>query len=141
VQDREFKPRRGAMSDFNQREYQTVIMAALLHDVGKMLQRGSFGALDTKGQHPEVSVTFLNAFREFFSRFVDFELLKALVQRHHENPRAFKEELLCQGAPDACRPLCYLVSRADNYSSSERGERAESYQDFRATPMTSSSAE
>ena len=26
------------------KEYQTVILAALLHDIGKLLQKGSFGA-------------------------------------------------------------------------------------------------
>lgn len=28
------------MKDFNQREYQTVILAALLHDIGKFMNRG-----------------------------------------------------------------------------------------------------
>lgn len=123
------------MAEFNQREYQTVVLAGLLHDVGKMLQRGSFGSLDTKGQHPQVSSDFVGAFKDFFSRFVDFDLLKTLVQRHHENPGSFKDNLLCQTAPVEYRALSYLVSRADNYSSSERGEKADSYQDFKATPL------
>ncbi|HZX48670.1 MAG TPA: HD domain-containing protein, partial [Nitrospirota bacterium] len=121
----------------DQREYQTVVLAALLHDVGKMLQRGSFGSLDTKGQHPQVSSDFVSAFRDFFSRFLDFYLLKTLVQHHHENPVSFKGGLLCQNAPEEYRALSYLVSRADNYSSSERGEKAELYQDFKATPLVS----
>ena len=36
------------------KEYQTVILAALLHDIGKFIQRGSF-ALNVEGKHPEVS--------------------------------------------------------------------------------------
>src|SRR3972149_8013195 len=125
------------MNDFNKREYQTIVLGALLHDVGKMLQRGSFGSLDTKGQHPQVSSDFVSAFRDFFSRFLDFDLLKTLVQHHHENPVSFKGGLLCQNAPEEYRALSYLVSRADNYSSSERGEKAELYQDLKATPLVS----
>ena len=121
----------------DQREYQTVVLAALLHDVGKMLQRGSFGSLETKGQHPQVSSDFVSAFKDFFSRFLDFDLLKTLVQHHHENPVGFKEGLLCRNAPEEYRALSYLVSRADNYSASERGEKAELYQDFKATPLIS----
>jgi CRISPR-associated protein Csm1 len=64
------------MMEFNRREYQTVILAALLHDIGKMLQRGSFGLLDTKGQHPQVSSDFVSAFKDYFSSFVDIDLLK-----------------------------------------------------------------
>jgi len=125
------------MSEFNQREYQTVILAAVLHDVGKMLQRGSFGALDTSGKHPKVSSVFVGAFKEFFSRFVDFELFQTLVQRHHEDQRNFDEDLLCQTAPEQYKPLSFLVSRADNYSSSERGRKTDAYQDFKKTPLVS----
>lgn len=124
------------MEEFDQREYQTVILAALLHDVGKMLQRGSFGSLDTKGKHPQVSSHFVSAFKDFFSRFADFDLLQTLVQRHHEDQR-LGENLICQNAPKKYRALSYLVSRADNYSSSERGEKAEEYQDFKSVPLVS----
>jgi CRISPR-associated protein Csm1 len=125
------------MPTFDVREYQTVIIAALLHDIGKMLQRGSFGELDTKGQHPAVSAVFVDAFKDLFSECVDFDLLKLLVQRHHENPAAFEPNLLCQNAPSGYRNLCFLVSRADNYSSSERGEKAEKFQDYKETPLAS----
>jgi hypothetical protein len=37
------------------KEYQTVILAGLLHDTSKFLQRGSFGSLNVAGRHPEVS--------------------------------------------------------------------------------------
>ncbi|MBI4847718.1 MAG: type III-A CRISPR-associated protein Cas10/Csm1 [Nitrospirae bacterium] len=124
------------MKDFNQKEYQTVILGALLHDVGKMLQRGNFRSLDTKGKHPQVSSVFVSAFKDFFSRFVDVDLLQTLVQRHHEDSR-LGENLICQNAPEKYRALSYLVSRADNYSSSERGEKAEDYQDFKSVPLVS----
>lgn len=124
------------MSSFNQREYQTVVLGALLHDIGKMLQRGSFGSLDTKGKHPQVSAHFVSAFKGLFSRITDFELLQTLVQRHHEDPR-LGADLTCQNAPEQYRALSYLVSRADNYSSSERGEKAEDYQDYKSVPLVS----
>lgn len=124
------------MTKFNQKEYQTVILGALLHDVGKMLQRGSFGSLDTKGKHPQVSSHFVSAFKDFFSRIVDFELLQTLVQRHHEDLR-LGADLICGTAPEEYKALSYLVSRADNYSSSERGEKAEDYQDFKSVPLVS----
>jgi len=125
------------MTELNLREYQTVILAALLHDIGKMLQRGSFGNLDTGGKHPRVSSIFVGAFKEFFSKFVDFELFQTLVQRHHEDPYNFDEDLLCQNAPEQYRSLSFIVSRADNYSSSERGKKAEAYHDFKRTPLVS----
>src|SRR4030066_2224429 len=124
------------MEKFNQREYQIVILGALVHDVGKMLQRGSFGSLDTGGKHPKVSSNFVSAFKEFFSKFVDFDLFQTLVQRHHEDLR-LGDELICQNAPNDFKSLSYLVSRADNYSSAERGEKTEDYQDFKLTPLVS----
>ncbi|MFH1096468.1 MAG: type III-A CRISPR-associated protein Cas10/Csm1 [Candidatus Desantisbacteria bacterium] len=124
------------MEGVNQREYQTVMLGAMLHDVGKLLQRGSFGALDTKGKHPQVSANFVSTFKDFFSKFVDFDLLQTLVQKHHEDPRLGKD-LICKNAPDKYRALSYLVSRSDNYSSSERGEKAEEYQDFKSVPLVS----
>jgi len=125
------------MRDFNIKEYQTLILGALLHDIGKFFQRGSFGFLDIKGKHPQVSVNFINAFKDFFERFVDFPLFKEVIQRHHENKKDFPEELLCQNAIPDYKPFCFLVSQADNYSSSERGESVDSYQDYKATPMVS----
>lgn len=68
-------------------EYQTVILAAFLHDIGKFLGRGSFKILD-KGQHPAFSSTFISAHGSFFSNMADVPLLKELVQKHHENSRA-----------------------------------------------------
>ena len=117
------------------KQYHTVILAGLLHDIGKFLQRGSFGALDVRGKHPEVSVNFVRAFKAVFQDVADVDLLIQLVQRHHEDPR-YPGHLQVQGADDSVRPLAYLVSRADNYSSSERGAFTTG-RDYKAVPMAS----
>ena len=118
-------------------EYRTVILAAFLHDIGKLLGRGSFEMLD-KGQHPKFSADFVNAFKQVFAQIADADLLKELVQKHHQNQRAFPPEFLVQSiSDDQWRTLATLVSKADNLSSSERGEASEQYQDYKTTPLCS----
>lgn len=122
---------------FNQLEYQTVVLAALLHDIGKFLQRGSFGKLDISGKHPQVSVNFISAFGEHFGKVTDLPLLKTLAQRHHESPQ-FPPELRVQNIKDPyARSLAYLVSKADNLSSAERGPGLEQWDDYKAVPLVS----
>ena len=121
----------------NQLEYQTVVLAALLHDIGKFLQRGSFGKLDISGKHPQVSANFISAFGEYFSHVADLPLLKTLVQRHHESPQ-FPSELRVQDIHDNhTRSLAYLVSKADNLSSAERGPGLDQWDDYKTVPLTS----
>ena len=105
----------------NNKEYQTVILAGLLHDIGKFLQRGTFGSLDTKGKHPCVSGVFVSAYKQLFTQTTDVGLLQTLVERHHESP-SFRPDFSVQDITDErTRALAYLISEADNLSSSERG--------------------
>ncbi|MBA7660696.1 CRISPR system single-strand-specific deoxyribonuclease Cas10/Csm1 (subtype III-A) [subsurface metagenome] len=130
-------PTRVEAVDQNVKEYQTVLLAALLHDVGKLLGRGHFALLD-KGQHPRFSAEFVGAFQEIFSQVSDVSLLRELVQRHHESKEYFSSEFLVQSIEDKhVRTLATLVSKADNLSSSERGTRSEQWQDYRETPLAS----
>lgn len=116
----------------NQREYRTVVLAALLHDIGKYLHRGDFGGM-VSGPHPEVGANLLRAHAEAFGQCVDAEVLTVLVQRHHES-RSFAPELQVDSIADEhLRALARLVSRSDNLASAERGERAEGMQDYRTT--------
>ncbi len=80
----------------NTKEYQTIVLAALLHDVGKLLGRGRFSLLD-RGQHPKFSAEFVGAFQEIFAVVSDVPLLRELVQRHHENKQRFPPEFLVEG--------------------------------------------
>ncbi|MFW0861814.1 MAG: type III-A CRISPR-associated protein Cas10/Csm1 [Dethiobacter sp.] len=118
-------------------EYQTVILAGLLHDIGKFLQRGAFGSLNVEGRHPEVSARFVAAFGQVFTRVADIDLLKTLVQKHHEDPR-FPNELRVDSISDPrTLALALIVSRADSLSSAERGERGRAFRAYKRTPLTS----
>lgn len=106
------------MDERQKMEYQTVVLAALLHDIGKFLNRA-----DVKRKHPLFSADYVSS-DEFKKRiksdWVDLGLLKILVQRHHEYSK-MPDELLVQKIEDlSTRALAYIVSRADNYSSMER---------------------
>jgi hypothetical protein len=65
----------------NSREYRTVVLAGLLHDIGKLLQRGTFGSIDIRGKYPKISVDFVSAFSDCFDLVADISLLKTLVQK------------------------------------------------------------
>ena len=118
--------------------YQTVILASLLHDIGKFLQKMYFGSSrESKRTHPEFSELFISQFGFAFEKFTDFSLLKTLVKKHHEDPR-MKEEVRVQSIVEPReRALAYLISTADNLSSSERGRRLEQWQDYRIVPLAS----
>jgi len=119
------------------KEYRTVVLASLLHDIGKLLQRGSFAGLDIRGKHPAVSANFITAFTECFIEISDIDVLKTLVQKHHES-QPFEHDLNVNSISDEhIRTLASLVSLADNLSSAERGEHSKVYQDYKETPLAS----
>ncbi len=124
------------MAEFNQREYQTVILAALLHDIGKFMNRGQ----SVKRKHPLFSADYVSdkKFRDLIREgWIDFPLLKTLVQRHHEFPR-MPDDLLVQKINDPhIRALAYIVSRADSYSSGERLDEEPAELDFRNARLRS----
>lgn len=131
---------------FDEKEYQTLILAAWLHDIGKFYQRAGY-SLDTKddefyesyyarkvGGGKEVRYTHRHAI--FSAKFIrerlgkDYEQAAILAALHHSPEEAHSERL---------KYLARLITLADWLASGERRER-ESEEDsagFQAEPMIS----
>lgn len=122
------------MDERQKREYQTVVLAALLHDIGKFINRA-----DVRKKHPFFSADYVSSdeFKKRGKDWVDLQLLKTLVQRHHEYSK-MPDELQVQKIDDPhTRALAYIVSRADNYSSMERLNEEPSELDFKNARLRS----
>ncbi len=120
----------------NKKEYQTVVLAALLHDIGKFWGRGRAELLEV--QYPKFSTDFVNTFSEVFSQVSDTTLLHELVQRHYENEQSFAPEFLVQSIENThTRTLATTVSRADNLASPKQDESTDKWQDYQEIPLAS----
>ncbi|MBF8265943.1 MAG: CRISPR-associated protein, Csm1 family, partial [Dehalococcoidia bacterium] len=85
-----------------------------------------------------MSADFVHAFSSLFSASANPELLRTLVQHHHESAANFPPSLRVDGIDDPHeRALATVVSQADHFSASERGEGAEQWQDFKSTALAS----
>jgi CRISPR-associated protein Csm1 len=94
----------------NQREYRTLILAGLLHDVGKFVQKPT----GRSRNHPEDSALFVERQAELLSRWdVDLPLLLDLLRYHQGG--AYRERMDPVHVPAAA-----LISQADHHSSGER---------------------
>jgi len=111
------------MSEFNRKEYQTVILAALLHDIGKLLHRGS---VEYKGKHEYASAAFIKNSRDKLenNKLYDIDLVALLVQQHHAGREAtLKNEYFAAKTDEEKKKLWKLiriVQEADSYSCAER---------------------
>lgn len=93
---------------------------------------------NTSEKHPALSAQFVKNLAERMEPWVDAKLVEMLVTRHHESTQHFPDEMLAQKAPEPSRPLCLLVSRADNYSAAEREEKgSEAVANFKRVPLAS----
>jgi CRISPR-associated protein Csm1 len=109
-------------------EYNSVLLAALLHDIGKMLHRtpGSYGT-----SHEKVSGRFIAETREKLENpeLYDLPLVKFLVEGHHGLKKEVMARVEAQALGGNERRLWKLISivrRADSYSCAERDQKQES---------------
>ncbi|MCL5022269.1 MAG: type III-A CRISPR-associated protein Cas10/Csm1 [Nitrospirae bacterium] len=115
------------MSDFDEREYQTVILAALLHDVGKLLHRGNKNPR-YNFKHEKASAKFIEYFKHKLINdpLYDIELVKILIACHDKDitRSAVLSEPYLQGSADDYKKRVWKMIRivriADSYSCSER---------------------
>lgn len=105
-----------------------IMLAGLLHDIGKFYMRsgkksGEIDGVDLTGTHQEISVKFINRYKEMLGKYVDIEATREMVQRHHEGLYVEdRPHLDVKNAPLEYKEYCRIISLADNISSSERGK-------------------
>ena len=108
-------------------EYQTVILASLIHDIGKFLHRDP----KQKGSHEYHSMKYVEELSGIFGNTDWFygEMLKELVE-NHSTPSKVREEW---------RRYARIVFLADCYSSGERerDEEQKSKQWYKSKPLDS----
>lgn len=85
--------------NFNQKEYESVLLGALLHDIGKFLQRTGKGRT-----HPEIGIEFVDEFQDIFP-YEWLDDLRDAIANHHKPARKEIEK---------------IVKLADWFSSGER---------------------
>lgn len=104
-------------------DFERAALGGLLHDIGKFLNRSNvYSKKVLSYKHPFLSEYFINFL--FENKLLEYdETLKEIVKKHHEgNLLYFPEEININGIKnnDELKKLALIVSRADNYSSSER---------------------
>lgn len=104
-------------------DFERAALGGLLHDIGKFLNRSNvYSKKVISYKHPFLSEFFINFL--FENKLLEYdETLKEIVKKHHEgNLLYFPEEININGIKnnDELKKLALIVSRADNYSSSER---------------------
>jgi CRISPR-associated protein Csm1 len=107
------------MTEFDKREYQTIVLAALLHDIGKFLHRVT-EIKELSGTHQDLGADFVSGKGVFsesgkhsqlhvFSKmiqddWVDKDKLEQCIRKHHSGYRYWG----------------WIVHKADSYSTKER---------------------
>lgn len=113
------------MIDQQEKEYNSVILAALLHDVGKFFERSKDLELHEK-KHATGSVKFIEKFSDRLrNNLYDLELVKFLVCHHQpESKGILKKDPYAkdrdENEQEHIWKLVKIMERADNYSCRER---------------------
>lgn len=122
------------MTSEERREYQTVVMGALLHNIRPLLERSEFAEKVT-GRYSQASSSLVDAWREEFARCLDVDLLKAIVHHPPESEKAsetFREEAITH---ERHRVLATLVSQAENLALGEGVKRIKELRKFQLNPL------
>lgn len=116
-----------AMTESERKEYQSVVLAALLHDIGKLLHRRDETTYKTG--HHKASSFFINGHEKRLKNdsLYDLELVRFLALHHMEERGEKKEDVLSdpflqndQVDKERVWKLLTIVRDADTYSCTER---------------------
>ncbi|AEE15340.1 CRISPR-associated protein, Csm1 family [Thermodesulfobium narugense DSM 14796] len=114
----------------SRKEFQTIALAALFHDIGKVLNRTKDGY---GKNHTDLTKQFLDELMkrcENIKEFVDESIFSHIASHHHEGAsKLFKPKEL---SGERERFLATIISRADNFSSSERYDDEDANQSDRS---------
>ena len=110
----------------NKKEYQSVILAALLHDIGKLIKRQN--NITARSKHTEFSIDFFSHEEAFKATWLkddlDLKLIETIVRNHHDRIiQTTKKEGGFKNKREEA--LCQLVSDADTFSAGERHQEAQ----------------
>lgn len=110
--------------EIDEREYNSVVLAALLHDVGKLLHRGDDTYKYQDGHEPASAKFVVNHHDDLKNdSLYDLDLVRVLVQYHDSKITkmvAFQDEYCRDKSPEKIWRLIDLVRHADSYSCAER---------------------
>lgn len=117
------------MTGFDEKEYNSVILGALLHDIGKFLHRSNDDKYPYQVSHQETSFNFIRKYREKIANenLYNIDLAEVIVRYHHgdkNKKEIFTNDLYIQSLDSEKRQrtwdLIKIVRRADVYSCYER---------------------
>lgn len=105
------------------KQYNSVILSALLHDIGKFLHRGG---KKYKGTHDEATATFIKNYKNELRNdsLYDIDLVRVIASHHHMSKEdSAKDEFFFNKSDEEFERiwrLIRIVKRADSYSCAER---------------------
>ncbi|GBE00875.1 hypothetical protein BMS3Abin08_00298 [bacterium BMS3Abin08] len=113
--------------EFDVKEYNSVVLGALLHDVGKLLHRGN-DDYKYSDSHEAASAKFINKFLRILKNdnLYDIELIRMLVQYHDtkiKKETTLNDPYFLDRSEEQRKRLWKLITvvrRADSYSCAER---------------------
>jgi CRISPR-associated protein Csm1 len=101
--------------EMNEKEYNSVLLGALLHDVGKLFEKSN----DNSKKHWEEGGDFIQLYKdELYRNGFNFELLEKIIRMHHKQQWKAIDDL-------QMKSLVGIVHCSDGYSAGERDKESE----------------